>query len=989
MPLVKNKLPIPFSLGLETKSDDSQLQISGVTVLENTLFDNPNKVIKRNGYDIVTTKLIDNSEITGAKFLANFEDELGLLTRSNYYAQSDSLSKWTNKGNVFTAIPTTKPILRNSRQQKNLDVLNIENLSIITFEDSEGIKYSVVDNSNNNFLVSDSLLSASGIRPRVANIENIAYIFYIDSNELKFRKVNILTPQSPTTEQTLVSDVETSDNVYDVVTISDRIFTAYNSTTGGGSISLIYIDSGDVTSSVSNVAGEDASVAISTNTDESSRFIVSYSTGTEVKTLGFSFTLGVQVLPTTTIETISNAVNLNVIESTPASNTYTMFYEISGATDKEHYVKTNTVDLAGSIGTPSVVKRSVGLASKSFMHNDEVYTILIHSSTLQSTYFTVNSSGTIVSKISNNLGGQLIDENVLSKVESISDDQFIFVSQLKGRATIDDDQFFSLLGVSLTTLDFNPSVIFQNEKLGENLHIAGGFLQQYDGNEIVEHGFHVFPEDLTTGSDATTGGFMSDGEYQFIAVYAWTDNNGQLHRSAPSIGHTVTLAGGTNTQVVDINIPTLRLTQKTDVVIEIYRTEIAGTIFYKETEISSPLLNDPTVDSVTFQSSISDTDLIQREVLYTTGGVLDNIAAPSSTIIESFSDRIFLAGTEDQNKLIFSKIRFEGAPVEFSDILSIAVNSRGGKITALKTMDEKLIIFKESAVYYLSGDGPNNLGEQDTFIKPELVSSDIGCINVNSVVLTPIGLMFKSKKGIYLLERNLNLTYIGAGVEKFNDLTVSSAKVLSEENQVRFTTTTGDALVYNYFVRKWASFPNHRALSAVNIGFTYYYLRSDGILYKENETSYTDNGSPINMKVTTGWLSMAGVQGFQRIYKLLLLGEFKSPHKVKFSIAYDFNEAFVQEVVVDTADFNDNSRYGDDSPYGEPTTKAYGGDGNVHQMRIDLKRQKCQAIKIKIEEIQSDPANFGEGLSMSNLMIEVGQKIGVNKISTGRQYGTE
>ena len=103
-------------------------------------------------------------------------------------------------------------------------------------------------------------------------------------------------------------------------------------------------------------------------------------------------------------------------------------------------------------------------------------------------------------------------------------------------------------------------------------------------------------------------------------------------------------------------------------------------------------------------------------------------------------------------------------------------------------MDEKLVIFKESAIFYLSGDGPNNLGQQDTFIKPELVSSDIGCININSVVLTPDGLMFKSKKGIYLLSRSMQLAYIGANVEAFNDLKVSSAIVVPEENQVRFTT---------------------------------------------------------------------------------------------------------------------------------------------------------------------------------------------------------
>jgi len=248
--------------------------------------------------------------------------------------------------------------------------------------------------------------------------------------------------------------------------------------------------------------------------------------------------------------------------------------------------------------------------------------------------------------------------------------------------------------------------------------------------------------------------------------------------------------------------------------------------------------------------------------------------------------------------------------------------------------------------------------------------------------------MFKSRKGIYLLARNMSLVYIGSNVEEFNDLTISSAQVIPEENQVRFTTSDGVALVYNYYARQWAAFSNFRALSSITIDDDYYYLRTDDVIFQENETGFTDAGTPVNIKLETGWISFADVQGFQRVYRMLLLGDFKSPHKIRVRVAYDFADAFIQEVVIDTADFNDNTRYGEYSPYGEPTTIPYGGDGNVLQMRIDLKRQKCQSIKFRIEEIQDDTENIGEGLSLSNIMIEVGQKIGANKIDTGRKYGT-
>lgn len=988
MALLKNKASVPFSAGLETKTDRAQDQLQGLRILENVVFDTPKKLLKRKGYNIVDTKLLNNSEIENAKYLSSFENELGLLTESNYYAYAESLNKWTDKGQVFTAFPSSKTVLRNEREQKNIDCLSLENVNVYIYQDSTGIRLSMIDNANCNFLISNELLSASGEVPRICNIENTLYAFYIDGTDLKFRKINLLNPENIETEQVFINNVESTDKKFDCTTVANKIFIAYNSSDAGGTLQIGNIDSDDNISSFLSFGGEDASQSISTSTDTGSRFIVSFSTGSDVKVVIVSFTL-TTILTATTVESIADAVNSTVIESDVSTGEYTVFYEISSASPKDHIIRKNTVQLSAATGTPSLLKRSVGLASKSFTFNDTIYVNAVHSSALQSTYLLLDENSNIVSKSSPNTGGDLITENVLSKVTDLGDDKFITGTQIKGRLTIDADTFFSLLGVNSTVFDFSITDPFQNETLGKNLHIAGGIPMMYDGDKVVEHGFHIFPEDLTAGSTSTVGGSMVDGAYQYSAVYTWTDNKGQIHTSAPSIGLDITLAGATATQQQDIVVPTLRLTQKDNVVIDLYRTEAAGTIFYKVTSVSTPIENDPSIDTITINDTTSDADLINNEVLYTTGGVLDNIAAPSSSIIESFSDRIFLAGLEDENRLQFSKIRFQGAPVEFNDTLTIQLNSKGGPITALAAMDEKLVIFKESALFYLSGDGPNNLGQQDTFIKPELVSSDIGCINVDSVVLTPSGLMFKSKKGIYLLSRGLQLSYIGANVEIFNDLKISSAIVIPEENQVRFTTEDGDTLVYNYYVQQWASFTNHRALSAINIGFTYYYLRNDGILYVEDETGYTDNGSPINIKLASGWISFAGVQGFQRVYKLLLLGTFKSPHKLKIRIAYDFNESLIQEAIIDTADFTDNTRYGDYSPYGEPDTVPYGGEGNVYQMRIDLKRQKCQAIKIRIEEIQSDTDNLGEGLTLSNVMFEIGQKVGTNKVDTARKYGTE
>jgi hypothetical protein len=245
--------------------------------------------------------------------------------------------------------------------------------------------------------------------------------------------------------------------------------------------------------------------------------------------------------------------------------------------------------------------------------------------------------------------------------------------------------------------------------------------------------------------------------------------------------------------------------------------------------------------------------------------------------------------------------------------------------------------------------------------------------------------MFKSRKGIYLLNRSLGLEYIGAPVEFYNNLNITSAKVVGELNQVRFTTSDGSCLVYNYFVQLWATFTNHEALSAEVIGNDYYYLRNEEEIFKENRSNFADNSVPIKMLIETGWFSFAKLQGFMRAYKLMLLGDYKSEHNLRVQIGYDFNEAFVQEKIINPTNFIDITPYGGYSPYGEPPEVPYGGSGNVYQARVDLAKQKCESFKVLIEDEQAVP---GEGLRLSAMTMEVGSKKGLNKVSNSRKFGT-
>lgn len=482
-----------------------------------------------------------------------------------------------------------------------------------------------------------------------------------------------------------------------------------------------------------------------------------------------------------------------------------------------------------------------------------------------------------------------------------------------------------------------------------------------------------------------TGGSLPDGDYAYLACYRWTDNNGKDHRSSPTLTPlTVTLAGGGSTQQISVRVPTLRITDKSNVVLELYRTEDAGTTYYKVTNDLSPVFNDKTVDYVDIQDTIADATLISRELLYTTGGVLENIAAPACYQVAAYGNSRLAVVGEDSSRIFFSKEMGEGRPIEFTDAIYRDIDPVGGPVTAIRGMAEKLIVGTKGALYYISGAGPNNLGEQDTMNDAEEITTDTGITSPDSVVITATGMFFKSLKGIWRLDGGLGLSYLGARAEEFNDALVTSAEVVGSLNQIRFTLSEDRALVYNYNLDKWATFENHGARSAIVIENEYYYLREDGALYKENLTSFSDAGSPIKMRIETGWLSLAEVQGFQRAYHVLLLGQFKSLHKLRVKIAYDFKDAWVHEVLIDPTDFIDPTTYGEDTPYG--SSEVYGGDGNLYQARVNLKRQKCQSIKLLIEDSQ---AVVGEGLTLSAVTVRAGVKEGGNKVPTANKYGTE
>lgn len=412
-------------------------------------------------------------------------------------------------------------------------------------------------------------------------------------------------------------------------------------------------------------------------------------------------------------------------------------------------------------------------------------------------------------------------------------------------------------------------------------------------------------------------------------------------------------------------IPTLRLTAKqglrTPVSLVTYRTPGNQTVFYRDSSVSAPLYNDTTVDSLSYQDSIQDVNLIVAPTLYTTGGVLENIEPGAVSSLAVYKNRIVALDSQNPLKLWYSKQTVSGSPVEFSDFLTLHADPIGGDVTAVASMDDKLVIFKRTDIFVMTGTGPDSTGAQNDFSPMQLIASDCGCINARSIMLTPMGLMFQSLKGFQLLDRSLGVQYIGAEVEAFNGQTVTSAELIADANQVRIGFNSDEAIVYDYYMKQWATFTAHSQVAAVVWNDVYTFLLSNGVVWTETSGEFSDAGAVIPLALTTTWLQMAGVQGYQRTRRMLVLGEWESSHILTVGVSYDFDDTTVQ---TDTVDMTFAQ-----VPY---------------QQLIHFANQKCEAIQISLSDSSDSP---GESLRLSGLTFEVAVKRGLKKLSATNQSG--
>lgn len=1003
MALNKQAIPINFAKGVDTKSDPRQVQLGKFLALENSVFTKAGLLQKRNGFLDLTSL-----DTTLATYLTTFSGNLTAIGTA-LQAYNRASTTWVNKGFIQPVQLDTLSLIRSSTNQSYADSVVSENGLVCTvYTDNVPVagsntlvyKYAVADSTTGQNIVAPTVITSAGgvitYAPKVYLHGNYFIIIFNSVisavNHLQFIAINKITPSSVSVAADIAtSGTPASTGTFDASPTNGNLYVAWAGT--GTTLKMAFINPAlTVSSQVSFAAQAVTQIAVTVDTTIASPVIyVGYidTAAPTLKLLAVNTGLATVLAPTTLTNTgVRSNVTIAAQNGTCnvfTQNTVTYGY---GASLRSDSITRRVVTQAGTVtSTTASLVRSVGLASKAFIGADGViYFLGVYSSVYQPTYFLFNQDGNAIAKLAySNGSGYYVTS--LPSATVIGNTVYIpylikdlIAASNKNQGAVSSAPVYSQTGANLATFTLVPDEIISAE-IGNDLHISGGFLWMYDGYQAVEHGFHLFPDNVVATTSGA-GGNIGAGDYFYAATYEWTDNQGNVFRSAESLPADITTTGATSTNT--INIPTLRITYKTanPVRIGLYRGSTAQPTMYSVTSLTIPTLNTTSANSIAFVDTLSDAAILGNEIIYTNGGVVENIGAPASDAIALFKSRLFLIDAEDKNLLWFSKQVIEATPVEMSDLFTLyvaptsAAQGNTGPMRALGALDDKLIIFKDNAIYYLVGNGPDNTGANNDFGEPTFVSSTVGCANQHSIVFMPQGLMFQSDKGIWLLGRDLGTTYIGAEVEGYTDgATVLSALNIPGTNQVRFTLDSGVTLMYDYYYGQWGTFANIPGVSSTLYEGLHTYLNSSGQVRQETVGMYQDGTQPVLTKFSLPWVNVAGLQGYERAYFFYLLGTYISPHKLYLTVAYDYEDGPSQSVLIKPTNYT--SAYGGDTLYGGSSVN--GGSPSIEQWRVFFSKQKCQAFQLTVSEVFDATLGTGipgAGFTMSGLNLVIGGKKG-------------
>lgn len=801
-----------------------------------------------------------------------------------------------------------------------------------------------------------------------------------------------------------------------VCSMSDRVAIAYGTTSGTNRIAVkTYNQSGLLQSTTINTASTTANYA-AIHGSTTGTLWVAWNQGTSIKACGLNPTTITSTVATTAtpITTPTTPSGLHICEGSSAGTARVMALSNDATTKIQTQMCGLTTSAGAAVAGTSTTVYNVIPSGKPFQQNSRYY-VPCYSGATSIAINTGNAQGLCIvadwtddepfwKPVANMDPGLVTLNGFTGKCSSAGSGRFVFGYMptknglVNASSILDGD---SSVGVQLVTLDYATRKRWQTASHCRSTFIGGSCLTVFDGDRVTEAGFLVKPNKPTTTTSGT--GLSPSIGYRYVAVFEDVDASGNW--AVSGISDPTDVVQPVN-QTVNLSVPPLsvswRLTKHpasaydSTVRVAWYRTTDGGVAPYYRLGATTV---DPSDYQITFADATTDATLTTKAKLYapnlpsTPNEALDRRAPPGLTNVVSYNG--MLVGSVGET-LYYSGQDVYGEATWFSPVFQVPV-SGGGDITALAVQDGTVYAFKRASIFALSGDAPSDNGTSGGLVAPRRLAVDFGCVDPNSLVVTSLGVFFQSDRGMCLLDRSGDVSFLGFQIQNTaaNYPVVSSAVLDQRSNLVRFTFAASESsglvsgggrdAIYDLTLKQWVSVDTRygstsgeAAQSAAYVytasKWRYAWLGTDGTLYTERDktdgSAYLDGSTWVTMAAETGSFKQGGIQGRQMLNSATVLARKSTDFDLSASLAYNYETSFR------TARTFSHTEISGLLSAGWPVTQL------KHAPHDDA---ECQGVRVRIADATptSGTVGNGKGATWIALTLDITPQPGVFDVPEG------
>lgn len=368
-----------------------------------------------------------------------------------------------------------------------------------------------------------------------------------------------------------------------------------------------------------------------------------------------------------------------------------------------------------------------------------------------------------------------------------------------------------------------------------------------------------------------------------IAIYTWIDAANRLHRSEPSLAVST---GTFTTQQLDVYVSEMPYAPFTDTAgrqysVELYITADGGTTYYRANAAGGSV-------QTLFSSGegyrvYSDVQLgaAGNSPLYSSGTSAEELtseAPPAFQAICTVGDRMFAVDAEDRSRVWFTKPFEAGYAPEWNTDNTLFLGDDGVGISDVGGVPT---VFCKRGIWQIYGEGPSALG-LGSFDPARRLPHEVACLDALSVCKTPMGVAFRARQGVMLLDNGLALQPIGSAIASLyvSGTPTGYCKITYDELSDELHVLDFDTkhFVFNMGEQKWSQWTQDSAFQnwadCVTVDGRVWFLQrgssvTDSLCRAKAIDESSHNTHVYGWTLETPWIRFDGVTGDMRIWETL------------------------------------------------------------------------------------------------------------------------